>query len=477
MKILASVILIVIMFTGMLPAKKGFVPQTIWIVLNGGFQNLGNIQTTYSMVPGDSLRFTAGTATGWFIQNSRFADSVYIKGSDSGSYFNGNCETNNCKSLVIINIKGHDLGNGTRWMDFEANCDSITVRNCRIDRSVDYQVQLHASSLTNFDNFIFVNDTFRGCGFANVINTSAAKMRNLQVYNCIFDSTYSASGAPAACISITDPAPNYSIHDNRYTHINLGGVDHTSVNYLAGSGSFYNNYCFDRQGDFVRFRPYWVDSSASSPTRTVTYCYNNRDVSARKYATFELQQFSTDTNTNTTVPNVKTGKFVGFNNTSGNGRTADYTPWTNAGGGGSGMWDIYTMYQNDTLYNNIGFRYYIDSVPNPNNPPPAFTFNYMFHDGGGSRPAWYTGRFGDTSNNLYFNVPVTLSANWGGNDSLIMNLVNTSPARGYATARSFYLSSTGYRGNSRRPNPDAGADQFNTWFWTPVKWRRIKTVN
>lgn len=469
------------MFMGAIPKSKTFVPQTIWITLNGGFQNLGNIQTTYSMVPGDTMRFTQGVATGMFIQNSRFTDSVYLIGSDSGSYFNSTVEINNCKSFVIINFKGHDLSSG-RWLDFEANCDSMTIRNCRCDRTVDYMIQLHASSLTNFDNFIIKNDTFRGCGFANVINTSAAKMRNLQVFYNVFDSTYSASGAPAACISITDPTSNYDIHHNSYTNINLGGVDHTSVNYLAGSGKFHDNYCFNRQGDFVRFRPYWVDSSATNNTRAVTYCYNNRDVSAVKYASFELQQFSTDTNTNTTVPNVKTGLFVAFCNTSLNGRTKDYSPWTNAGGGGSGQWDIYTMYQNDSIYNNICARMYIDSVPNPNSPPPAFTFNYMFHDGGGSRSAWYQGRFGDTARNLYVQVAGNLSANWSGADSLVMNLVNTSPARGYGSNRGFYINSTGYRGNTRNqpstlPQVSAGADQFDTWQLIGVPFKAVKTVN
>lgn len=466
-------ILILVGFIGAMTPRP-WVPKTIWINTTG-YLNLGNIQTTYSMVPGDTMRFTYGTADGFYIENSRFTDSIFLIGSDSGTIFTGTGEFKNCKSFVVQKLRWRDFSG--RGMYLNGNCDSFTVRNCRWDRGIDYFIQMFESGGNRFDNLQFISDTFRGCGGSNVINTQGAKSKNMTVHDCIFDSTYGAPGSPACCVSLTDVADKYMIYNNRYTIINKGCTDHTSVNYLAGNGKFFNNYCFNRQGNFARFRSYWIDSSASHPTMDTTYCFNNRDVQASKYASFELQQFGFDTTTNTDLPNIRTGYFIGVNNTTLNGRTANYTPWGNATGGGSGQWDVYTVFRMDQIKNNACGRAYIDSIPNPLAPNVLFTFNRQFHDGGGTRPAGFTGKFGDTSNNQYFEVAANLSPNWTGADTLVMNIVSGAFVRGKGTNAYRYLFNTGYRGNIINGAWPEGADEFNTWLWGPVPWRALKKVN
>lgn len=467
-------ILILVGFIGAIPVSKSYwVPKTVW-VQTVGFLSLNNIQTSFSLVPGDTVRFTAGTADGFYIENSRFADSVFLIGSDSGTIFTGTGEFKNCKSIVVQKLRWRDFSG--RGLYLNGNCDSFTVRNCRWDRGVDYFVQMFESGGNRFDNIQFISDTFRGCGGSNVINTQGAKTKNFSSHNCIFDSTYGAPGSPACCISLTDVADKYLIYQNSYTHINKGCTDHTSVNYLAGNGRFYNNYCFDRQGNFVRFRSYTIDSSASHPTIDTTYCYNNRDVRAIKYASFELQQFGFDTTTNTNLPNIRTGYFIGLNNTTLNGRTADYTPWGNSTGGGSGQFDVYTIFRGCRNANNACGRCYIDSIPNPLSPNPLFTFNRQFHDGGGTRPPG-VGKFGDTSNNQYFEVAANLSPNWTAADTLVMNITANAFVRGKGTAAFSYLFTTGYKGNPMGASWPEGADQFDQSLWGPVPWRTIKKAN
>lgn len=469
-----SFIIILVGFIGAIPVKP-FTNQHVYVGSGSGFLTLNNIQTAYSLVPGDTLSIVAGTYDGFYVENSRFTDSVYFFGSDSGTTISGTGEFKNCKSLVVAKLRWLNVSG--RAMNLNTNCDSFTIRNCSFIRGVDYFIHLNDVSGNSFDNFQIINDSFHACGFANCINTAGAKTKNLLIRNCSFDSTYGGPGGPAACISITDMAQNYAIYQNRYVNINLSCTDHTSVNFLVGWGAFHDNYCFNRQGDFVRFRPYWTDSSATKPHPDTTSCYNNRCVSAVKYADYELQQFAADTTTNTSVPNVRSGAFIGTNNTSLNGRTNDYTPFTNSSGGGSGQWDIYTYYRNAIqIKNNACARMYIDSVPNPLSPPPAYTFNYMLHDGGGTRPSGMP-RFGDTLNNIYYQVAAQLSPNWGGNDSLNMVLVSGSVARGASSNQFSYLFNTGFRGNARGQFWDAGADQFNVWLWGPVRWKAIKKVN
>lgn len=465
-------ILILISFIGAIPKSKTFVPQTIWVGSGSGYLNLGNIQTTYSMVAGDTMRVKAGSYDGFFMNNSRFSDSVYFLGGDSGVYFNGTMEVNNCKSIVFANLKGRDLSSG-RWFDFEVNCDSITVRNCRIDRTVDYQVYLHGTGGNTFDDFIFKSDTFRGCGNANTLSTNGAKTKNIYIGYCWVDSTY---GVTSSGFSFTDNIVNGMIENCKFTDINLGGTSHNAVVYWQGEGTIRNNLCLNRQGDFVRCRPYWVDSSASNPTPDTTYVYNNRDCGARKYAFIEMQHKVGDTTTNTDLPNTRTGILLCFNNTCLNTRTADYTPFGNSTGGGAGLADVYDWFRPPIFKNNICARAYIDSIPDPNSPPPAYTFNPMFHNGGGTKPVGQP-VFGDTSNNIYKNPLPDINTSWSGADSLIMNLVNTSPARGYGTNTLLYKDPLGYRGNPRKPNSvDAGADQFNSWIWGPLPYHAVKTV-
>jgi hypothetical protein len=361
--------------------------------------------------------------------------------------------------------------------------DSCNFQDCNFYKVTDYVWYIDGTdgsydgtSATRFNNVNFFYDTVRSVGPAvNVLSTNGS--RSVTAYctvrNCWFDSTY---GTPSSCLSFTANCIGDTIDRNKFTNINLSGTDHNSVIYFQGWGVISNNLCNNRQGDFVRDRPYTVDSSATNQLPDTTYVYNNRDCSARKYAFIEMQHKVGDTSTNTNLPNTRTGILLCVNNTCLNTRTADYTPFINSSGGGAGLADVYDWFRPPIFKNNICGRAYLDSVPDPYNPPARFTFNYMFHSGGGSKPVGQP-VFGDTSNNLYVNPLPNLSANWGSNDSLVMNIVSNSPAKSYGTTAYLYLVPTGYRGNTRRPVVDAGADQFNTWIWAPVPWKAFKQIN
>ncbi len=277
MKYYLYILLITIMFVGAMP-KRPYYAAKIWVTTTG-YLNLGDIETVYGLVGGDTLALTAGTATGMF-------------------------------------------------------------EKCRIDRSNDYQIYMHTATpyngtlSTSFDNILIVNDTFRGCGNANTISTGGAVTTNLWIHNCWVDSTY---GATSTGFSFTDNVINGLIENNKFTNTNLGGTSHNALIYWQGWGTIRNNLSNNRQGDFIRCRPYWVDSSATNPTPDTTYVYNNRDCSARKYAFIEMQHKVGDTTTNTGLPNTRTGILLCLNNTCLNTRTADYTPFIDASGGGAGL--------------------------------------------------------------------------------------------------------------------------------------------
>lgn len=471
-------ILYIIIFVGFIGAmpKRPYYAAKVWVTTTG-YLNLGDIETVYGLVGGDTLALTAGTATGMFLQNVNPTGQIVVLGSDSGTYINGTIEVNSSNSLYFLKIKAHDVTG--RWFFLEESKDNITIEKCRIDRSNDYQIYMHSATpyngtlSTSFDNILIANDTFRGCGNANTISTGGAVTTNLWIHDCWVDSTY---GVTSTGFSFTDNIINGLIENNKFTNINLGGTSHNSVIYWQGWGTIRNNLSNNRQGDFIRCRPYTVDSSATNPLPDTTYVYNNRDCSARKYAFIEMQHKVGDTTTNTNLPNTRTGILLCLNNTCLNTRTADYTPFLDASGGGAGLADVYDWFRPPIFKNNVCGRAYLDSVPDPYNPPARFTFNYMFHSGGGSKPP-AAPVFGDTSNNIYMQVLSNLSANWGGIDSLTMNLVANSPAKSYGTSAYLYKVPTGYRGNSRSPFVDAGADQFNTWIWGPVKWKAVKTVH
>ncbi len=446
--------------------------KTVWVGTGSGYLNLGNIQTSLSLVPGDIVKIKSGIYDGCFIQNSRFSDSVWVRGGDSGVVFTGTFESQNCKNIVYHNfVIRLNFAGGTRGFVFEANADTCTLRNVKIERCADYGIYLHdgtgytSTSLDHrFDNISLIDDTIRAIGNANGISTGGAVTKNLVIRRIVMDSTY---GATSSGISITDLSFNILVENCKFTHINLNGVSHNAVMYIEASGGHIRgNYCFDRQGNFCRARAYWGDSSASRPKPDTLWVVNNFDDSARKYAFVEIQhRFNScncgsaqDTTTNTDLPNIRTGQIVVMNNTVLRGNTSDYFPWVNASGGGSGLVDVYDWIRCPPIIkNNLVARQYMDSIPDPDHINPAFTFNPMFHSGGGSKPSG-SPVFGDTSNNIYLHKIVSV----GFADSLLGTLTSSSPAKDAGTGAYSYAFNTDISGISRPQGSgwDVGAVEY-----------------
>ena len=455
-------------------ARRWYTPKKVWVTTTG-YLNLGNIVSVYGLSPLDTLALTAGTATGMFIGSADAGGEVAILGSDSGTYINGTIEINGCNNLSFYKIKAHDVSG--RWFFLENSRDNMKIANCRIDRSNDYQVYLHSGTAYDgtgtyrFDEVTLVNDTFRGCGNANTISTGGAVTKSLYIGYCVFDSTY---GANSTGISITDIAFDPIIEYCTFTHINKGGTAHNAVIYACVShGKIRYCYCHDRQGDFCRLRAYWGDSSALGSLPDTSDLYGNRDDGADKYAFCEVQHRigsgggAQDTTTNTDLPNIRTGVFRIMNNTSLHLRDGGYVGWNNSSGGGGSMFDVYDWRRKVIIMNNYAGWLYMDSIPDPDHPPGAYTFNPMYHDGGGSKPVGQP-VFGDTVNNVY----IVRVSNMGFADSLQMTIKSSSPARARGTSAYSYVFQTDYLGARFGNSWPVGAHQYRV---DHLK-RRRKTV-
>lgn len=451
---------------------------------SGGFLNAANIQTAYGMVAGDTLWVlkSATAYTGMFIQNSRFTDSVYVICSDSGVVFTGTVQIQNCKSIVFSRFF-IDLAfaGGQRGFNFDTNCDSCTLRNSRIQRCADYGIVMFSTTTTglngsSFDNMSFIDDTVRAIGNANAITTNGGVSTNGPVLkNPVFrriwlDSTY---GTTANGIHMGNVTYNGLVEYSKFTNTNLGGTAHNALIYFQGYATIRNIYSLNRQGDLIRARPYWLDSSASHPTTDTSWAYNIIDVSARKYATYEIQHLPADTTTNTNLPNVRCGTMIVCYVSTFNTRTSDYFSFSPSTGGGAGTNDIYQYYRfRQYMKDCIDINAYLDTIANC--PCPGYTFNYMAHDGGGAKPSGF-GAMGDTTGNMYSQSFVTL----GVPDSLTARLAAGSPAIDAGTDTYLYKVTTDFYGAPRKqgPHSDKGAVEFNPNLWGPVPWRTIKKVN
>lgn len=414
--------------------------NTFHIGTGAGSLNLANMAATYGIVGGDIVIINKGTYADLTVTNSRFSSEVFFTASDSGVTFTATCTITNVKNIRFDHFRIFP-GSG-RGLNLTTS-DTTFFQNCYWYGKTDYQVHFDGTAgsydgtaATRFDSIVFINDTFRACGFAVVmqLNGGRAVQSGLVIRDCWFDSTYTSAGFPSTCLSLNKSNINTQIYNCRFTNINLNGTDHNAVIYIQGWGKIYNNYCFNRQGNFVRARAYTIDSSASNPFPDTLFMFNLRDVSVVKYATTEHQQFVADTTTNTNLPNVRTGVFVLLNSTTLNGRTNDYFPFQNTTGGGSGIYDGYTWFRPPIIQNCLGARQYMDSIPNPASPNPLWTFNYMLHDGGGFHPVGMP-TFGDTAHIVYRQTVDSI----GIRDSLVMNIDLNSPARGNATSQYSYL--------------------------------------
>ena len=415
------------------------------IRLGSGSGNItvNNFAATYGLKDGDTVVINHGPGAGIYdyfsFSNSVFKNRLYILASDSGVRFTVCCggysSINNCKGL---RLEGFKIWRSTyRGIDISGNTDNIYFKNMSFRAIKDYCILFHGlnyngTEATRNDNITFDHCRFDSMPMGVCISFSNAT-RNTTIQNCNFENIYEVPKLGSNIIYFQLIASKVSFHDNSFKHTNLHGVSHNALVYLKGNGRFYNNYSFDRQGDFFRCFPY---TEISGPRDTL-FVYNNRDVSARKYATVELQQLASDTSA-TIRP--ATAYVVG--NTGGNFRTSDYYPFQARSGGGGSQIDVYDMLTNFYIWNNLAFRCYIDSTPNPGRTPAGYTFNYQLHDGGGRRPPG-VGRFGDTANNLYAHSPAAL----GITDTLTMHITGNSPARNRGRAAMFF--NTDYKGTKR----------------------------
>lgn len=461
--------------------------KTVYVGGGGGFLNLGNIQTSLTLSAGDIVwvKWSATAYTGMFIQNSRFTDSVYVMCSDSGVVFTGTVQVQNCKSIVfsrfVIDLA---FAASQRGFNFDTNSDSCTLRNSRIQRCADYGIVMFSTvtydGTNSFDNMSFIDDTVRAIGNANAITTAGGTNNNGPVLkNPLFrrvwiDSTYGSTGSNG--IQLSNRAYNLLIENCKFTHTNLGATAHNSLMYFQGFGIIRNIYSLDRQGDLIRARPYWLDSSASHSTTDTSWVYNIIDVGARKYATYEVQHLPADTTTNTNLPNVRTGIMIVCYISTFNTRTSDYFSFSPSTGGGAGTNDIYQYYRfRPVMRNCLNVNAYLDTIAHC--PCGDYTFNYMAHDGGGSKPSGF-GAMGDTTGNKYSQSFVTM----GIPDSLTARLILGSPAIDAGNDQYLYKITTDFYGNPRKvgAHSDDGAVEFqgvDPTIWGPVRWRGFKKVN
>jgi poly(3-hydroxybutyrate) depolymerase len=412
--------------------------------------------TPGSLVPCDTLKIKSGTYNYLYIANSRFDGDVYVLPSDSGVLFTGGWTISNVKNIVFRDFKFKDIGG--RALSIQNNTDSCVFERFNMHNIGDYCINIDGSAAaydgtaaTRFDDLQFIDDSISKAGPANVFTHINAVTKNLVIRRAVIDST-TGSGS---CIAFTDKSINVLIEDSKFTNINIGGTQHNSVMFIKGSGTIRRNYGFSIYGDFIRARPLTFDSTAGHSTPDSLWIYNNRMVSSDKYAFAEMQQGLGDTTTNTSLPNTRTGVGIFLNNTAGNLRSRDYWGGVNNGGGGA-MFDVYDWVRTPIFKNNLGFRTYLDSVPDPANPPSQYNFDYMFHNGGGVKPAGQP-VFGDTSNNLYRHIAAQL----GINDTLTMKIADSSIARHAGTNIYSYKFNTDFEGETRGSSWDIGADQNN----------------
>lgn len=447
-------IILLICVLAMLPASA----HKIRIGSGSGNITVNNFAATYGLKDGDTVIINHGPGAGVYdyfaFSNSSFRNRLYILASDSGVRFTVCCggysSISNCRGL---RLEGFKIWRGAyRGIDITGNTDNIYFKNISFRALKDWGVYIHGldkyngTEATRNDNITFDHCRFDSMPVGVCISFANAT-RNTTIQYCHFENTWEVPKLGSNIIYFQLIATRVSFHDNTFKRSNLRGVSHNALVYVKGNGRFYNNYSFDRQGDFFRCFPY-TEVSPGSPRDTL-FIYNNRDVSARKYATVELQQMAADTSA-TIRPAI--AYVVG--NTGGNFRTADYFPFVTKSGGGGSQIDVYDMFTNFYIWNNLAFGCYIDSIPNPGRIPARYSFNYQLHDGGGTRPRG-VGRFGDTANNLYAHSPAAL----GITDTLTMHISGNSPARNRGRAALFF--NTDYKG-TKRPNGngwDVGAVQ------------------
>lgn len=458
------------------PGSPYWTPTVFHYGSGSGFENMGNWQSSLGAVVGDTVYINPGVYSGFFMQNCRFVGGyVFFKAAPGiVQIVGGGIQMNNCAGLDVSNFWGHDIGHN-RFFELESNCDSIRIHDCKIERSTDYMINIHETSggnttVNRSDLIEIYNDTLRGCGFSNAININDARTYYLSIHDNYIDSGYGAPGSASASISITQPAHRVHIYNNHFYHNNKGDTDHVAIMHIKCNGIVEGNF-YEKgyYGNRIRARPYTIDSSGSKPGMDSLIVRNNGSDSALKYAFIEMQQFSADTTNRNTVPNVRWGKLICINNIDIRSNTRGYAPFGNSTGGGAGFAQVYDFWVPPLFANNACARAYMDSIPDPTNPPARFTFSRMFSDGGGDHKEGSASHVGDTVNNYYSETIAGL-----GIDSITLFLKANSRLIGAGDPSYNNLVKTGYRGNPRGNRNDATWDQFNIMYWIRVVPTAIK---
>lgn len=452
--------------------------HTVWIgSTGGGAIVVDNLMSTYGVASGDTIRIKTGVYTYLSFSNTNVTSPyLYILASDSGVTFTvccgGESDITACNGLWIEGIKW--LRGAFRGLNVHNACNNIYFKRDSMRAITDYGFFFDGLTYNGTTATMNVGIKFDHCDFDSMINGHLIISNNATQYFTIHDITADstiASAGPADAIHLSTIADSVDIHDIRFTHTIMIDSSHNGVLYVQGNGRIYNIYSADREGDLCRCYAYYDKRLNVTGVVDTLFCYNWRDVGSRKYATIEWQHLPGDTSTN-----IKAAVLWCANFTSGNLRTKGYTPFTNAEGGGGSVVDVYTTYNNAVFINLLGYRLYIDSIPNPSSPNPLYTFNYIFHDGGGTRPSG-VGRFGDTSHTMYRQTADSV----GIRDTLTMNLDFTSIAKNQGTTPSPLVFNTDYRGTIR---PffnvwDIGAFEVNLFIalWIQSSFKVFKRVN
>lgn len=276
--------------------------------------------TIAGLSPGDTLQINPGTYTG-FSMTGIHLQELQIMADGVTVSWGGGFSGATISSSSLFTLKGIYFYNGSyKGLQLDGNVDSCTIiasfRNFR-------DVVFYTSGLTydgtaatrnNALDLQLTTDSTFGASVMHFGNT----FWESHIHNCHIDSVI---GTPIQAIEFYSGWHVY-IHDNIFTKINMGGTNHNSIIYAAGQWFIYNNVVLDFQGE-CRLRPYTMDSTGTHKRDTSLF-YNNFAWNSAKYGQAELQQFDADTNTNTTLPNVKMGDVLVFNNTAGRLRDVDF---------------------------------------------------------------------------------------------------------------------------------------------------------
>jgi hypothetical protein len=268
-----------------------------------GYLYFPTAQQTLNLVPGDTLRITAGTYQGLSLNELAGTAAAPITVTcDSGAKFTCTITINNeFSNVAFVNFSNFRYENYSgRIMWFKGACHDLRFENFNLINTADYSFYIYdANKVFNgtrdsaFYNFKWVNCVFDGkTGGGSIVGLSGAAsnkisvMLDFEIDHCTFRNFDTSN--PYSVVAL-DKCFNLKLHDSTFTDIGgAGAFAHVACLFGTGYFAVYNNTFTRVWGDEVRAMPLKLNSLGYNGADAVNRFYNNISSDKKKYAMFEV---------------------------------------------------------------------------------------------------------------------------------------------------------------------------------------------